>query len=187
MNKFRADAICGEFLFAKSLIFTNSHGNARDLAYCDGVSIKRVTKELLAKVPKEYAWDGSLVGIDEWTMVHFVVEEPMEYITGRRKEGVLTELPSAVRCHVHTGSNRAHEGEHESQGETILEAIYRLGITETLRYIVIVRGGYNVVESYSRPNWEATIYKPAKDFTLADAIAEARKEARAAVVAESAF
>ena len=180
MNRFKLNALKQEFSFLKDTALLRRDGSERESDSLDGIVIKRITKDLLNHTPREHFWDGSLVGIEEWERVDFVLNDynnPQNHIIVR----------DAVKCSGDSGSNYAHQGHYEWDGETILEAIDRLGMADTLLYIVISEGGYNIVEHHSQSNWRTTIYKPAKDFNIRDAISDARIAAFKEVSAEAAF
>ena len=173
MNTFKYNAFLSEFPFLDKAL-RNQNGEPRSPKTCDSISVKRITWDILKTQPSEYSWDGSLVGIHEWERVDFVL-------------AASTFIEDAVATKGKHGSNYAHEGQHDWEGETVLEAINRHGVASTLGFIVWTRGGYNVVEHYSEPNWSAVIYKPSKDLSLAQAVVEATAKAVEEVQTESAF
>lgn len=175
MNAFKLDAMIEEFPFLRDTALVSKNGRSRrEAKTCDGIAIKRIDADLLARTPKNYSWDGSLVGIDEWDRIDFVLSDG-------------TVIIDAVKQEVEAGSNYAHTDTHYEDGETILEAIYNHQVADSLAFIVWAKGGYVVEGHYSQPNWSATIYKPAKDFSLTSVIIEAKERAGNEVQAETNF
>ncbi len=176
MNRFKYQAMCNEFPWLQQAIGTQRHDNAqaRNLIDLDSVEIKRITVEVLDKKPSDNDYIGSLVGIHEWDEVVFVLDDG-------------TVMRDAVKRGAYWKSNYAHEGNRTSDGEDMLEAIARLDVANTLAYIVWACGGYNAENHYSAGNWRATIYKPAKDFTLAEVITAVEAKALEQVKTEATF
>lgn len=182
MNRFKYNALKDEFPFLAQTAMVTEGGKERDPKNCDGITIKRITQELLDKTPQEHSWDGSLVGINKWVRVDFIL-----------KDGSI--IKGAVMPKGSSGSNYAYEETHSWQGETVLEAIYRhcaimkFGtVPGEVEFIVWTKGGYNVVEHYSQRDWRSTIYKPAKGQNLIrKSIINARGEALDEVKAEANF
>jgi len=175
MNRFKYDALKDEFPFLAQTAMSTEEGSKRDPKNCDGISIKRISQELLDKTPQEHNWDGSLVGINKWVRVDFVLEDG-------------SIIKDAVKARGSSGSNYAHSETHSWEGETVLEAIYCRHAITLVKFIVWTEGGYNVVEHYSQRDWHSTIYKPAKgsDF-LRKAVINARRRALDEVKAEANF
>ncbi len=171
MNRFKFDALCNEFPFIQDSVMRRGNGNARDVKDCENIIIKRATREMLDTTPQEHSWDGSIVGIDEWERVDFILCDG-------------TILNDAVKTGGESGSNYAHSETRSWQGETVAEAIFKHGVADSLAYVVWIEGGYNIVENYSTRDFRATIYKPSRDFTwqqviddeLAKAIVHVRAE-----------
>jgi hypothetical protein len=169
MNRFKFNALRDEFPFLEQC-----HDEDFQVKDCDGITIKRIAAKLLDQTPRRYSWSGSLVGINKVDRVDFVLSDG----------SVITD---AVEADTESGSNYAHSGTYRREGETILEAIDRHGVAESLDFIVWTEWGYNVVEHHSEDDWRAVVYKPAKGFALTDAIAEAKGKALAEVQAEANF
>lgn len=168
MNPMKFDAFLAEFPFLNE-VFT-AHGlEAQD---CDGLTVKRLTPELLNSIPCVGGATGSLVGIEDGEYIAIVTPE--------------TVMVDVVRQSVDWIHNEAYTDNESWTGESVLEAIYRMQ-AENLTHVVVVESGYNVVNHYSQNDWEATIYKPSKEFTVRDLIAQAVEKAQAQVKAESEF
>jgi hypothetical protein len=166
MNRFKYEAFLDEFPFLESL--------ALGCAICKKISVKRVTRELLQKVPHYSGATGSLVGIDDSEVVHFILNDG-------------TIIRDAVAQSGDVVHNEAHTDNEYWEGETILEALYRQEVSPMLAYIVIVHSGYIIQDHRSQPDWCATIYKPARDIDLGDLITQERDSALQQVKAEANF
>jgi hypothetical protein len=97
-------------------------------------------------------------------------------------------LHDAVKQAGHTSSNYAHTQPQSWDGETVLEAIDRHGVAESLAFII--------VEKFYLDNWEGgnyekehnfTIYKTPKGTSFGAEIEKARAQALAEVRAEADF
>jgi len=136
MNRFKLNAYMKEFPFLKDII-----GDINP----DSVRIKRADENLLKVVPQYYCHDGSL-GITEMDeKVYFVLADG-------------SILHDTVKQSGHTSSNYAHTRTKEWWGETVLEAIDRHGVAESLAFIVI--------EHYYLNDWEGCQYKKEHNFTI---------------------
>ena len=166
MNRFKLQAYCNEFPFLQDLIGDEIP---------DSVRIKRADENLLKVVPRYSCHDGSMgiTKMDE--RVHFIFNDG-------------TIIKNAVEQKGHTSSNYAHSQERSWDGETVLEAIDRHGVAETLQYIII--------EHYYLNDWEGchyekehkfTIYKTPKGTSFGAEIEKARAQALAEVRAEADF
>jgi hypothetical protein len=140
--------------------------------HCDGITVKRLTPELLNTVPQVYGATGSLVGIEDAQYVALVTAGGL--------------LLNAVRQSQSWTHNEAHTDNESWAGESVLEAIYRHQ-EESLTLIIWLEDGYNIVDHHSRAGWRITVYKPSKEFAVSDLIAQAVIRARAEVKAEAAF
>ncbi len=166
MNRFKLQAYQKEFPFLQNLI-----GNEIP----DSVRIKRADENLLKVIPRYSCHDGSM-GITEISeKVHFII-----------KDGSI--LHDAVNQSGHTSSNYAHSQSRSWEGETVLEAIDRHGVAESLAFIV--------VEEYYLDDWSGqeytkeyafTVYKTPKNTTFGAEIEKARAQALAEVRAEADF
>lgn len=141
----------------------------------DSVHVKRADENLLALTPNYFTHVGSLGETNSWKKVHFVL-----------CDGVI--IKDAVKQEEEFSSNYAGDSPYISKGETVLEAIDRHGVAETLKFIV--------VEKYYYSNWEGkelreeytiTIYKPPKDTTFEAEIEKAKAQALSKVRAEADF
>lgn len=174
MNRFRYEALVEEFPFIPRTVMERKDGKEREVIDCESITIRRVTKQLLERTPEEYAVVGSLVGVDQWTKVDFVLDDRLI-------------IRNAVKNSGSSHSNYAYEGDERWEGESVLEAIHRLKVADKLAYIVWTTGGYDVVEHFSLPTFKALIYKPSKEFTFQEEIDRALNAAREIVKAESNF
>jgi hypothetical protein len=166
MNRFKLQAYCKEFPFLQDLIGDEIP---------DSVRVKRADENLLKVIPQYYYHNGSLGETEHSENIHFVLVDG-------------SILHDAVNQCGHTSSNYAHSQERSWDGETVLEAIDRHGVAETLQYIII--------EHYYLNDWEGchyekehkfTIYKTPKNTTFGAEIEKARAQALAEVRAEADF
>ncbi len=166
MNRFKLNAYIQEFPFLRNII-----GDSIP----DSVRIKRADENLLKVVPQYSYHDGSMgiTKMDE--RVHFILNDG-------------TIIENAVEQKGHTSSNYAHSQERSWDSETVLEAIDRHGVAESLAFIV--------VEKYYLDDWSGqeytkeytlTIYKTPKNTTFGAEIEKARAQALAEVRAEADF
>jgi hypothetical protein len=166
MNKFKLEAYKQEFPFLGEII-----GDAIP----DSVRVKRADDNLLKVVPEYYCHDGSMgaTKIDE--KVHFVLADG-------------SILHDAVEQGGHTSSNYAHSQEQSWEGETVLEAIDRHGVAESLDCIVIE---YYYLNDWSgqeyTKEYSFTIYKTPKGTSFGAEIEKAKAQALAEVRAEADF
>lgn len=163
ISQMKYNAFCKEFPFL--------HHVALD-GVCDSIKVKRMTPDFLNSTPRIDGGTGSLVSIEDG-----------EYITIVTPSGVQVNAVKQSESWIH---NEAYTDNESWQGESILDALYRLQ-AEDCTFIVKVSGGYNINDHCSRDNWQATIYKPAKDITIGELIAQAVARAEAQVKAEAAF
>jgi len=170
MNQFRLEAFKEEFPFLESIIEAG-RGKEKFLA---SIKVKRLDESVLNKVPHTYSWTGSLVGIEEWVNIDFILEDG-------------TIIHDAVKPSGTSGSNYAYQETVSWEGESILEAIARQGVEETLRYVVETAGGYNIVNHYSEPDWVVFIYKLPRRTSLGEKIEAAKAKEKAEVAAECNF
>ncbi len=166
MNRLKYQAYVQEFPFLQDLIGDNIP---------DSVRIKRADENLLKVIPCYSCHDGSM-GITELSeKVHFVLQDG-------------SILYDAVKSNGHTSSNYAHFQERSWDGETVLEAIDRHGVAESLAFIV--------VEKYFLDDWNGgeykreyslSIYKTPKGTSFGEEIEKVRAYALAEVRAEADF
>lgn len=121
MNRFKLEAFKQEFPFLNEIL----EGEPTD------IKIKRADENLLKATPEEYYWDGSKGYTRSKESVHFVLEDG-------------TILKDIVEPSYESGSNYAHSQTRRHEGETILEAIYRLQrgnnlVPDAIRYIVWIK------------------------------------------------
>ena len=112
-------------------------------------NVRRIDKNLLTKVPTEFYWTGSMVQIEEWEKVHFVLGDKVEYF--------------AVQPAGESGSNYAYSSHDCWSGESIVNALDRLNI-KTLPFIVVTTRSYDSVEGQEEINeYKVTVYKARED------------------------
>jgi hypothetical protein len=166
MNRFKYQAYVQEFPFLQDIIGDEIP---------DSVRVKRADENLLKVVPQYYYHDGSLGVTEMDEKVHFILADG-------------SILHDAVKQSGHTSSNYAHSQERSWDGETVLEAVNRHGVAESLAFIV--------VEHYYLDDWSGgeykreynfTIYKTPKNTTFGAEIEKARAQALAEVRAEADF
>ena len=166
MNKFKFDAFKAEFPWLDDAVKTAQVSS--DHIACNGISVKRITAELLAKTPSTYEADGSVVGVDEGDVCILVYSDHLQ------------KVRSSGSCR----SNWAHDDDSSWDGETVLETIDEHGVPD---FIAWFEYGLDCVNHYSTHDWRATIYKAAKDVDVADLVAQAQVQALSQVQAEGAF
>jgi hypothetical protein len=166
MNRFKYQAYVQEFPFLQELIGDEIP---------DSVRIKRADENLLKIIPTYSLHDGSMGITKLEEKIHFVLTDG-------------TIIMDAVKQKGHTSSNYAHSQERSWDGETVLEAIDRHGVAESLAFIV--------VDEYYLDDWcggeykrefSLTIYKTPKNTTFGAEIEKARAQALAEVRAEADF
>jgi hypothetical protein len=141
---------------------------------CDRIEIARADVNLMTHAPQYSGASGSLVGIDDGERIAFVLDDG-------------SVIHDAVKTSGYVRHNEAHTDDESWSGETVLDAIYRHSVPDTLALIVSVRYGYEVRDHYSEDNWSAAVYKTPKGFTYRQIVDEARARALAEVQAESEF
>ena len=128
------------------------------------VNVEKIDEGFLRNHYEDYYWDGSLGSSKEEYVVDFILENG-------------EVLENAVKIGEHSGSNYAHSQEIYCKGETIAEAIDRLGIASQLKYVAVYSKGYH--------NWSGspleninnlTIYKAGKDEKIEDILLKLKKE-----------
>lgn len=166
MNRFKHQAYLQEFPFLQDLIGDEIP---------DSVRVKRADENLLRVTPQYYYHNGSMGRSEMDERVHFILQDG-------------SILHDAVRQCGHTSANYAHTQTKEWEGETVLEAIDRHGVAESLQYIV--QGVFDLDDwegqEYHR-SWEIVIYKTPKEVPFGAEIGKARAQALAEVRAEADF
>jgi hypothetical protein len=166
MNRFKYQAYVQEFPFLQDLIGDEIP---------DSVRVKRADENLLKVVPKYCYHNGSCGVSKDEDKIHFVLADS-------------TIIEDAVRQNGSESSNYAHSQSREWNGETVLEAIDRHGVAESLAFIV--------VEEYYLDDWTGseyyeeltvTVYKTPKNTTFEAEIAKAKASALTEVRAEADF
>ena len=111
--------------------------------------VKRIDKNLLTTVPDEFYWSGSLVDVQSWMRVHFVLGDRIEY--------------DAVKQSGEQGSNYAYARHTTWEGESVVSALARLGI-KSLPFIVVTERDYDSTEGQEEVNtYTVTVYKARED------------------------
>jgi len=170
MDRFKFEAFCEEFPFLRVL--------SPDGRKPDWIKIKRADENLLGVVPSHYFWDGHLGETHDDKRVHFILTEG-------------EDLFSSVLPDIEVGDN-SNGCRRKEQGETILEAIDRLNISEKIKYVVVEGYYKNAWQGQDHTEeWSFTIYKPAADASF-DAsfpaeIQKAKEKTMAQVKAEANF
>lgn len=166
MDRFKFEAFCEEFPFLRIL--------SPDGRKPDWIKVKRADENLLGVVPSHYFWDGHLGETHDDTRVHFILTEG---------EGLF----SSVLPDIEVGDN-SNGCRRKEQGETILEAIDRLNISEKIKYVVVEGYYKNAWQGQDHTEeWSFTIYKPAADASFPAEIQKAKEKAMAQVKAEANF
>ena len=173
MNRMKFNAYLKEFPFLEQCN-TRWEDLAGDPINCDAIKVARISQELLDYTPRYDGATGALVSIDNGERFDFILRD------GR-------VIRDAVRASGDVVHNEAHTDDESYDGETLLEAIDRKGVIGTLKYVVKMSYGYNIRDHHSQGNYTMTVYKEAKDFSLADAIAAANEDALAQVRGEANF
>ncbi len=164
MNQFKFEAFLVEFPFIGELI--------QNSEFLDGIRVAPATRELLSTIPTRNTYSGSRSSVDEWTRVHFVLGD-----------GSILQGAVEVSC---VFQDAARDTEYRD-GDSILEAIYRHKVADRLTYILWEEGGYARYDFDSLPNFKATVYKPSREFTWEEIIAEVKASAMEEVRKESDF
>jgi hypothetical protein len=169
MNKFKFEAYKKEFPFLQGIL-----GECTALGV-DSIAVKRADENLLARIPEETRWDGSLGESYSWDKVHFVLND-----------GTIKE--NAVATGGESGSNYAHSETRRWEGETVLEALSRLDNPDDVKYIVWESRDYSAWSGQETiDRYDVTIYKPPKGVKFSDLIRQAAEKALAGVRAEADF
>ena len=166
MNRFKLQAYKQEFPFLEEII-----GDTNP----DSVRVKRADENLLKVIPEYYCHDGSMGITEADEKVHFVLHDG-------------SILYDAVKQSGHISSNYAHSQTREWRGETVLEAIDRHGVAESLAFIVVE---YYYLDDWSGQEYTKEcnfcVYKTPKGTSFGAEIEKARACALAEVRAEADF
>jgi len=165
MDRFRYNAFLREFPFLTDLI------GDLDPLDCESIAIKRVDEEVLHKTPFRGITVGSCVDVRDVENVFIITSD------GAHK----------VQAEEYGYSNYAHEGPWHYNGESILEAIDRLGVEDSVTHVAVIHSGYNVRDHCSTADWCCTVYKPARNLDLPALIERETERVRAQVQAEANF
>ena len=170
ISKMKFDAYVEQFPVLAE-VFAELRVKAED---CDRIEVARADANLMSHTPQYSGATGSLVGVDDGESIAFVLEDG-------------SIIRDAVKTAGYCRHNEAHTDDESWSGETVLDAIYRHSVADTLTLIVSVRYGYNIRDHYSERDWQAAVYKAPKGFTYRDVVDEARAKALAEVRAEAEF
>ena len=169
MNKFKLDVLKREFPFLKEILSDKKHTEI------NFIRIARADEEMLKSIPEEYYWDGSAGETSNWDRISFVLKNGTVQMNCVRTKGV-------------AGSNYAHEGTREWEGETVLEALSEIENPDDIQYIVWEKKIFSDWRGQDRTRtYEVTIYKTPKNESLSDILERAKKKAMMEVMAETNF
>ena len=166
MNRFKYQAYLEEFPFLKEIIGEETP---------DNITIKRADENLLRIIPQYSYHDGSMGESRHEEKIHFVLNDG-------------TIISDAVKQDGSETSNYAHSQSRYWEGETILEAIDRHGVADTLQYIV--QDIYNLDDWSGQEydcTWRIVLYKTPRDTNFREEISKAKAKALAEVKAETDF
>ena len=166
MNRFKYQAYLEEFPFLKEIIGEETP---------DNITIKRADENLLRIIPQYSYHDGSMGESRHEEKIHFVLNDG-------------TIISDAVKQEGSESSNYAHSQSRNWEGETVLEAIDRHGVADTLQYIiqdVYSLDDWSGSEYYCA--WKIYVFKTPKDTTFGAEITKAKGQALAEVRAEADF
>jgi len=165
MDRFRYNAFLREFPFLADLI-----GDLRP-PDCESITVKRMDEEVLHKTPRHNIAIGSCVDIHDIEKVYVITPDGVH----------------KVQAEKYGHSNYAHEGPWHYNGESILDAIDRLGVENSVTHVAVIHSGYHVRDHCSTADWCCTVYKPARNLDLPALIERETERARAQVQAEANF
>lgn len=169
MNRFKLEAFKKEFPFLKDILQDKPNR----------IFIKRADHNLLKSVPEYYYFDGSMGETKIKETVSFVLKGKI--------------LQNVVQTSYERGSNYAHSQTISEEGESVLEAIYRMQLEgkhnpNDIKYIVWER---EYLSDWSgseyEDNYTICIYKPPRKITYADIIKETEEKALLEVQIEADF
>ena len=169
MNRFKLEAFKKEFPFLQGILQGEPNR----------IFIKRADHNLLKSVPEYYYFDGS--------MGETKIKETVSFVT----KGKI--LRNVVQTSYERGSNYANSQTISEEGESVLEAIYRMQLEEELdpneiQYIVWEREYLsNWSGSEYEDNYTVYIYKPPKETTYVDIIKETEEKALLEVQIDASF
>lgn len=169
MNRFKILAMIKEFpILHEILPDEHSWRNVQS------ISVRRIGGDILNLMPEWEHRSGTRCSYTDGQTIDFVCSIMEETISFH---------PNAVRQDSHTEYHDQHDGRSSSPGETVLEAIDRLGISDIL--YLIIRTNFH--EEDGDRSWEYTVHKPSKDQTLEKSLNLARQRAAREVRAEVDF
>lgn len=134
------------------------------------VQVARVTRELLQTRPKYKGATGSCVDIRDDDAIFLL----------RADWSLLGEV--AQERHVH--HNAAHSDHEREEGETVGEAIARLGVAEEVAFVLRRHTGYRVRDHHSDGGYAATLYKAPRGWTIPGWVEEEQRRADAQIAAQ---
>lgn len=126
------------------------------------VSVSRVGRDFLNRVPQYNGATGSLVDIDDSERIYLF----------DREGNLLVEVQQGGYCH----HNEAHTDNEEWDGETVGEALLRTDPAQ-VHYAVVVHTGYEIRDHFSIGGYSVTVCKPPKGFTLPEWVEEQKHRA----------
>ena len=112
LDRFKQKALVKEFPFLNEFFEENDY---------EFLDIKKVDENFLKSTPREYHWDGSLVGISEGSKIHFIIRKDHQM----SPRPVYCVIKDQVEPEYTSGSNYAHTDTWTRDGETIIAAIDR--------------------------------------------------------------
>lgn len=128
-----------EFPFLKQL----------DLTTCDRLTVKQADIEMLEQIPTCFSVLSNTVSINEGDRVILFDAKGNELGT--------VEQDSYLIDHRNRGNETVF------YGESVLDAIYRLKVHNSVAYILWIEYGHEHYNHKSTDKWHATIYKPNKN------------------------
>jgi Fe-S-cluster formation regulator IscX/YfhJ len=165
MNWFKFQALCREFPFLAEIVT-----NEEEVTEAE-VRIARIDGNLLTFTPRYRGATGDRVGICDEQNIHFIL-----------KDGTFVRY--AVLQDIEITHNEAYQDDESRCGETVLDAIERLGLEDNLALIVSEAKGYVIRDHYSVGGCRVVVFKPTKKCPLSKTLAEARARAQELVAAE---
>lgn len=186
LNPLKIRAYIEEFPFLKMLrkdVFNDRIPQDSFWSFCDSITIKRVTNELLEVVPRRYpdcfvnASTPLMINGEEYYL--FDKERFMGKVKSEYDDGMLGEPD--------TPSDQYGERVIDCIARKLLETDATI-VAHHINYIVSIKSGYVNPNIDDADNYfKVTIYKTSKDENLADIILQRLEEARKVVRAESNF
>lgn len=136
------------------------------------VRVTHMTPELMEVRPRYEGATGDLVDLDD-DDAYFLLADDLS-------------LLGEVRQDRYVHHNEAHQDDEHFDGETLGEAIARLGCAEQVCYVLQRHVGYKIRDHHSVGGYSVTLYKVPKGWTISGWVAEQRRRAEVSIVAETA-